>query len=58
MCSKVTCNICHKATWSGCGEHVEQALAGVPQSERCQGHSAEQSAAATSDGIFKRLFGR
>jgi hypothetical protein len=35
MCSQVTCNVCKKATWSGCGEHIEQALAGVPESDRC-----------------------
>lgn len=35
MCKKVTCSQCGKPTWAGCGEHVEQALAGVPQSERC-----------------------
>ena len=36
MCSRTTCPTCGKATWTGCGEHVEQALAGVPDSERCQ----------------------
>ena len=25
------------ATWGGCGNHIEQALAGVPQRDRCQG---------------------
>jgi hypothetical protein len=36
MCSRVTCNICNKATWSGCGEHVEEALAGVAEADRCK----------------------
>lgn len=35
MCSKVTCNKCGKATWSGCGQHIEQALAGVKPADRC-----------------------
>lgn len=35
MCSQVTCHICKKATWSGCGEHIEQALAGVAEADRC-----------------------
>ena len=35
MCSRVTCNVCNKATWSGCGGHIEEALAGVPESDRC-----------------------
>lgn len=40
MCQKVTCEICGKPTWAGCGEHIEQALAGVPISARCQGHDS------------------
>jgi hypothetical protein len=35
MCSKVVCNNCQKFTWSGCGEHVEEALFGVSEAERC-----------------------
>ena len=38
MCQKVTCSICGKATWAGCGDHVDEALAGVPAVERCPGH--------------------
>ncbi|NNN08933.1 MAG: hypothetical protein HKL85_07040 [Acidimicrobiaceae bacterium] len=44
MCSRVTCPVCHKPTWSGCGQHVEQALAGVPNDQRCPGHSANNQA--------------
>ena len=35
MCHRVTCPACHKATYRGCGQHVEQVLAGGPQSQRC-----------------------
>lgn len=35
MCRRVTCAVCEKATWEGCGEHIEQALAGVSEAERC-----------------------
>jgi hypothetical protein len=35
MCSKVTCEICEKAAWSGCGEHIEEALEGVAEADRC-----------------------
>lgn len=35
MCQKVTCAQCGKPTWKGCGEHIEEALAGVPVSQRC-----------------------
>ena len=35
MCKRVTCPTCNKPTWAGCGEHIEQALAGVPKDDRC-----------------------
>ena len=35
MCSKVACDICEKATWVGCGEHIEDALEGVALEDRC-----------------------
>jgi hypothetical protein len=35
MCQKVQCSRCGKPTWSGCGQHIEQALAGVPPEKRC-----------------------
>jgi hypothetical protein len=35
MCSKVTCRKCGKATWEGCGEHIEEALAGIAEQDRC-----------------------
>jgi hypothetical protein len=54
MCSKVICKSCKKPTWSGCGEHVEEALAGIPISERCAGHPKEQ----TKPGFMAKLFGR
>lgn len=36
MCARVTCPTCGKPTWAGCGGHVEEALAGVPEADRCQ----------------------
>lgn len=30
--------VCGKATWAGCGEHIEEALAGVPAEDRCTCH--------------------
>ena len=35
MCRQVTCRRCGKATWAGCGQHVNQVMAGVPKSKRC-----------------------
>jgi hypothetical protein len=54
MCSKVTCKQCKKPTWSGCGEHIEEALAGIALADRCQGH--EKS--AKKEGLFRKLFSR
>ncbi|WP_185744109.1 hypothetical protein [Arachnia propionica] len=55
MCRKVTCKECRKATWAGCGQHIEQALAGVPQSERC---TCDQNAQPKGSGFFAKLMGR
>lgn len=35
MCQQVKCDSCGKPTWSGCGQHVEEALAGVAVADRC-----------------------
>ena len=54
MCSKVICRQCKKPTWSGCGEHIEEALAGIAKKDRCQGHEAQ----VKKSGIFSKLFSR
>jgi hypothetical protein len=35
MCSPVRCDRCGKITWAGCGLHIDEALQGVPQEQRC-----------------------
>ncbi len=35
MCQQVTCSRCGRPTWTGCGQHIETALAGVPEADRC-----------------------
>ena len=35
MCSPAVCRACGKATYSGCGMHVEQVLGHVPAEQRC-----------------------
>jgi len=35
MCMPATCKQCGKRTWRGCGQHVDQVMAGVPRSEHC-----------------------
>ena len=58
MCQKVTCRQCGLATWSGCGNHVEQALAGVPKKDRCAGHTDAERAEAAGPSLLSRMFGR
>ena len=36
MCSAIRCERCGKATWVGCGEHVEEALLGFSEDQRCK----------------------
>lgn len=55
MCKAVTCRTCGKATWEGCGQHVDEALAGVPAEQRCEGHAGEEH---KPEGWFGRLLGR
>ncbi len=55
MCQAVRCEKCGKTGWRGCGAHVEQVLAGVPQSERCQCSGGAQTK-GLGDAI-RSLFG-
>jgi hypothetical protein len=55
MCQRATCRTCSKATYRGCGMHVEQVLAGVPKSQRCSCDPAERR---SSGGLFGWLRGR
>lgn len=54
MCRAVTCRKCGKITWAGCGQHVNQVLAGVPASRRCAGHGSDS---ASGGGWLRKLFG-
>lgn len=56
MCRAVTCRKCGKITWAGCGQHVNQVLAGVPASQRRTGHASDP--AASRGGWLRRLLGR
>ncbi len=49
MCQRVQCEQCGKPTWTGCGQHIEEALRGVPVADRCQ--------CARPKTFLQRLFG-
>ncbi len=54
MCSPATCRTCGKATYRGCGQHVEQVLRGVPKAQRCSCSPEDRK----TGGFLSRLFGR
>ena len=61
MCRAVTCAVCGKTTWTGCGQHVNQVRRTVPAGQWCSGHPAAttaREATGTRAGVLSRLFGR
>jgi hypothetical protein len=56
MCSPATCRTCGKATYTGCGQHVEQVLRNVAKNDRCACPPSQRSASGT--GLLSRLFSR
>jgi hypothetical protein len=60
MCRSAVCTVCGKTTWAGCGQHVDQVMAGVPRADRCPGHTEEEQRAASASrgGFLGRLFSR
>lgn len=54
MCRAVTCTTCGKRTWAGCGQHVDQVMAGVPKAQQCPGHPEPERAG----GWLARVLGR
>lgn len=65
MCRPANCSTCKRTTWSGCGQHVDQVMRGVPASQRCTCRSDAPTrksvgAAKVADkpSLASRLFGR
>ncbi len=58
MCRAVTCNKCGKASWAGCGAHVEQVLGHVPNDKRCQCRAQAGSSGGGIASAIRGLFGK
>jgi hypothetical protein len=56
MCRPATCRTCNKATYKGCGEHVEQVLKDVPRNERCT--CSPDVRDTSSPSLLSRILGR
>ena len=57
MCRQTMCKSCKKITWAGCGQHIEQALAGVPKENRCTCDRNAKPESTSSASFINRLFG-
>jgi hypothetical protein len=57
MCSRVNCRKCGKVTYSGCGQHLDQVFAGVPQNQRCD-CASKQSSSNEKPSLLGKIFGR
>lgn len=57
MCRRAHCYTCGNLTWAGCGQHVNQVMAGVPQKDRCTCDEVDRNTSRAA-ALFARLFGR
>ncbi len=55
MCRPTRCKRCGKTTWTGCGAHVENVRARVPEADWCPGHPEKTQPERRG---FRRLLGR
>ena len=52
MCSPALCETCNKVTWAGCGQHIEEALDGVPEEQLCKCGNQSARNALRSSGVY------
>lgn len=57
MCRTVRCRTCSKTTWSGCGGHINQVRATVPDDQWCPGHPKAQKSTGSTPWL-RRILGR
>ncbi|HEV8549786.1 MAG TPA: hypothetical protein VGQ57_12175 [Polyangiaceae bacterium] len=55
MCQRITCSVCGKPSYQGCGRHIESVLADVPKSERCTCRERNATESGATSGV-KRWF--
>ncbi|KAI8097590.1 uncharacterized protein BX664DRAFT_326752 [Halteromyces radiatus] len=59
MCRRITCKTCNKYTWTGCGLHIQSALAGLTENEICQCNAKETTPSdkqnEDDNGIFSKI---
>jgi len=58
MCRRVECPTCHKPTFAGCGQHVEQVLADVPRDKRCTCREKRTEEKPAAPSLLRRWLGR
>ena len=51
MCRRVTCDVCGKPTFAGCGQHIEQVLGDVPKEKRCACREQAKASATTDPEV-------
>ena len=56
MCRIVNCRQCGKTTWTGCGQHVDTVMQGVPRADRCPGNAHRHR--ISGSGIVAKILGR
>lgn len=60
MCRAVKCSNCGKATWAGCGKHIPQVMAKVPEAAQCtcRGPATVAGSSMQRAGTLRKLFRR
>jgi len=55
MCQRITCPVCGKPSFAGCGRHIESVLGDVPPAQRCPGHAPMADAPRGAAGPVAEL---
>lgn len=58
MCRPTRCKSCAKTTWAGCGQHIDQVMRSVPESNRCRCHTRAAGDTPARHTWLSRVLGR